>query len=177
MAAIWKDSFVEDSNLAFNIRQLRKALDDDARQPTFIETIPKRGYRFIAEVREIASENESNNGAAKAFVPRVEKIPADSTNFKKFLLPAAAVLIVGVIVTAFWYAQSKTGEMNVPILSAPFASEKLSTSGKVPLAILSPDGKNVIYISGKDTEKESVWFRELETSNNIEIIPPSDDFY
>ena len=57
MAAIWKDSFVEDSNLAFNIRQLRKALDDDARQPTFIETVPKRGYRFIAEVREMVEEN------------------------------------------------------------------------------------------------------------------------
>src|SRR5688572_24365677 len=44
MKKIWADSFVEGSNLAFNIRQLRKALDDDARQPIFIETIPKRGY-------------------------------------------------------------------------------------------------------------------------------------
>src|SRR5688500_8753204 len=108
MAAIWKDSFVEDSNLAFNIRQLRKALDDDARQPSFIETVPKRGYRFIAEVEEIAPENESNNGAAQTFLPPVEKYSDEksfsgSIKLKKYLLPATALFIVGIIVTGFWY--------------------------------------------------------------------------
>mgnify|MGYP003579688953 CR=1 FL=1 len=73
MAAIWKDSFVEDGNLAFNIRQLRKALDDDARQPKFIETVPKRGYRFIAEVEEIAGENALNNDTPQTISQATEK--------------------------------------------------------------------------------------------------------
>ncbi len=50
---IWADSFVEDGNLAVSATMLRKALADDANQPTFIETIPRRGYRFIAEVRRV----------------------------------------------------------------------------------------------------------------------------
>ena len=176
MAEIWKDSFVEDSNLAFNIRQLRKALDDDARQPTFIETVPKRGYRFIAEVREIVSETESNNGSAQMVSQPVENSSANSLKLKKMLLPAAAILIVGVVITVFWYTRSKTGEINAPILSAPFASEKLSTNGKVVHAVISPDGKNVVYTNGIES-KQSVWLRQLESGDNVELIPPSDDVY
>src|SRR4051812_44794477 len=55
---VWPDSFVEDSNLTFTIRQLRKALEDDARNPIFLETVPRRGYRFIAEIEEIRPEEK-----------------------------------------------------------------------------------------------------------------------
>ncbi len=51
MNKIWPDSFVEESSLAQYIFQLRKALGDDASEHRFIETIPKRGYRFIAPVQ------------------------------------------------------------------------------------------------------------------------------
>lgn len=51
MQRLWKDQFVEESNLTFNIGMIRKALGDDAADPKFIETVPKRGYRFIADVR------------------------------------------------------------------------------------------------------------------------------
>src|SRR5580765_307472 len=42
MHCLWPDSVVEESNLTFNIQQLRKALGDNARQPQFIETVPRR---------------------------------------------------------------------------------------------------------------------------------------
>src|SRR6185503_13191612 len=54
IAQVWPDSFVEGNNLAQNISTLRKVLD--AGGAKFIETIPKRGYRFLAEVREIREE-------------------------------------------------------------------------------------------------------------------------
>ena len=56
MREIWQDRFVEESNLTFNIGMLRKALGDDAAKPTYVETVPRRGYRFIAEVQRV---NES----------------------------------------------------------------------------------------------------------------------
>jgi TolB-like protein/DNA-binding winged helix-turn-helix (wHTH) protein/Flp pilus assembly protein TadD len=52
MSRLWPDTFVEEANLTFNIQQLRKALGDDARHPQFIETVARRGYRFIAHVEE-----------------------------------------------------------------------------------------------------------------------------
>ena len=49
---IWPDSFVEDNNLAQNISTLRKALGQSPGGQDYIQTVPKRGYRFVAEVRE-----------------------------------------------------------------------------------------------------------------------------
>jgi len=56
--ALWSDgTTVEfDQSLNFCIRQIRAALGEDAREPKFIETLPKRGYRFIAPVTRIAVE-------------------------------------------------------------------------------------------------------------------------
>ena len=48
MQRLWPDSFVEEANLHVNISQLRKALGDDENGEHFIETVPKRGYRFAA---------------------------------------------------------------------------------------------------------------------------------
>jgi DNA-binding winged helix-turn-helix (wHTH) protein/TolB-like protein len=56
IAHLWPDSFVEESNLAQNVSTLRRALNESSGEPQFIETVPKRGYRFIAEVREIWQE-------------------------------------------------------------------------------------------------------------------------
>ena len=52
MTRLWPDTFVEESNLTYTIVQLRKTLGDDARHPRYIETIPRRGYRFMVEVEE-----------------------------------------------------------------------------------------------------------------------------
>lgn len=58
MERLWADSFVEDANLAFTVSLLRKTLGDDTQHPRYIETVPRRGYRFIADVRA-ANENGS----------------------------------------------------------------------------------------------------------------------
>jgi DNA-binding winged helix-turn-helix (wHTH) protein/pimeloyl-ACP methyl ester carboxylesterase len=52
MRKVWPDSFVEENNLAQNISALRKALGEEAGGQKYIETVPKRGYRFAADVRE-----------------------------------------------------------------------------------------------------------------------------
>ncbi|HVN82347.1 MAG TPA: AAA family ATPase [Terriglobia bacterium] len=49
--AIWPDAIVEENNLAHNISILRKALGETEGQEKFVETIPRKGYRFLAEVR------------------------------------------------------------------------------------------------------------------------------
>src|SRR5262249_59110395 len=53
---VWPDTFVEEANLASNISQLRKALGDGENGRRFIETMPKRGYRFIASVNKVEVE-------------------------------------------------------------------------------------------------------------------------
>jgi Tol biopolymer transport system component/DNA-binding winged helix-turn-helix (wHTH) protein len=55
---VWPDTFVEEANLASNISQLRKALGDGENGQRFIETAPKRGYRFVANVKKVEDERE-----------------------------------------------------------------------------------------------------------------------
>src|SRR5262249_25555733 len=54
MGTLWPDTFVEEATLARCISDLRKVLGEGSRENKYIETVPKRGYRFIAEVRESA---------------------------------------------------------------------------------------------------------------------------
>ncbi len=53
---IWHDTIVEESNLNVIIHTLRKALGDDPTQSKYIETVSKRGYRFVADVRKVGDE-------------------------------------------------------------------------------------------------------------------------
>lgn len=52
MSRVWPDTIVEENNLTQNISALRKALGQNPEERTYIETIPRRGYRFVATVRE-----------------------------------------------------------------------------------------------------------------------------
>lgn len=56
MKQIWPETFVEEANLAHNISLLRRALGDGLVEQQYIQTVPKRGYRFIADVREVDDE-------------------------------------------------------------------------------------------------------------------------
>jgi adenylate cyclase len=77
MARLWPDTFVEESNLTYSIVQLRKTLGDDARRPRYIETIPKRGYRFIADVEEVLSDMSIvSNELATIYAEQVEGVKA-----------------------------------------------------------------------------------------------------
>ena len=52
LETLWKDSFVEEANLNVNISALRRALGENPNEHRYIETVPRRGYRFVADVRE-----------------------------------------------------------------------------------------------------------------------------
>ena len=56
LQAVWPDTFVEEGNLTRNISILRKALARGDGRPQYIETVPKRGYRFVGDVRAPAGE-------------------------------------------------------------------------------------------------------------------------
>lgn len=106
MSEIWADSFVEEGNLSVNARRLRKALDDDASQPRFIETIPRRGYRFIADVWE--SFDERDETAPEAVVSEPEPDPRAA--WPKFYVPlaAACLLIGGSLIYYFSFTRTST---------------------------------------------------------------------
>lgn len=57
MKALWPDSFVEESNLTQQVSMIRRALGESASNPRYIVTVPSKGYRFIAEVKNRTDES------------------------------------------------------------------------------------------------------------------------
>lgn len=60
MRAIWPDTYVEEGNLAQNVSRLRKVLEGDEGGAPYIETLPGRGYRFVADVKEFGADGADN---------------------------------------------------------------------------------------------------------------------
>jgi DNA-binding winged helix-turn-helix (wHTH) protein len=73
---VWPNTFVEEANLSQNICYLRKALSDERAGPKYIETVTRRGYRFIASVRVVeAEENHLANAIHVNNRPVVAVLP------------------------------------------------------------------------------------------------------
>ncbi|CDM65449.1 tetratricopeptide repeat protein [Pyrinomonas methylaliphatogenes] len=72
MARVWSEAFVEEANLTVQISVLRKTLGDTAEAPRYIETVAKRGYRFIAEVK--VHRGEEADEAAQASVEALASV-------------------------------------------------------------------------------------------------------
>ena len=122
MRKVWPNTFVEEGNLTQNVSLLRKALGESASGPQFIETVPRRGYRFVAQVNhsdqppiEVVDAVDGMNGGRK-IEPAVEpaaEIKSDHRgivgsvwSFSKQRVPAvgftlAAVILVVAAITYF----------------------------------------------------------------------------
>jgi TolB-like protein/DNA-binding winged helix-turn-helix (wHTH) protein/Tfp pilus assembly protein PilF len=83
---LWPDSFVEEANLSVNMSALRRALDEGPNEHQYVETVPRRGYRFVAGVRD------RWDGGAELFSPERNEAAgpiADQKQQTSPLLPAA----------------------------------------------------------------------------------------
>ena len=69
MKLVWPDSFVEEGNLSHHVFTVRKALGDEKGAAKYIETVPRRGYRFIADVRSVAENAGGQAPGIHAAVP------------------------------------------------------------------------------------------------------------
>src|SRR6266478_2683363 len=89
MKRVWPNTFVEEGNLTQNVSLLRKALGESANGPQFIETVPRRGYRFIAT---IAQGSNDGSGAQKSVTPGDFSSALSPANVQAVEVPPHAVL-------------------------------------------------------------------------------------
>ena len=96
-AALWGDGTYVDAEAGLNTAaaKLREALGDNAEQPKFIETIPKRGYRFIGTIEPATSG--AAPVAAAAAASRVRRSP------NRFLLVAFGAVLMLIATLLFWF--------------------------------------------------------------------------
>jgi Tol biopolymer transport system component/DNA-binding winged helix-turn-helix (wHTH) protein len=183
---VWQDAFVEETNLTKNISILRKILSEGDAERSFIETVPKRGYRFVAPVRRSGSEHtehESKSVASETTqvdlarpTSSAEYIFSQIKNHRYVLasvLGIAAVVIVGVGFGLYKLAfQKKTG-----ISLASTQITRLTSSGNAIKAAISADGKWLVYVES-DGEHQSLWLKQVAVpGSNTQIMAPANVAY
>src|ERR1700684_899158 len=93
---LWPDTFVDvDHNLNTAINKIREVLGDSAESPRFVETLPRRGYRFIAPVGGGVPSSGQLAEALPAAPPKTSRRPLAAT--------AAVMTVVGLAVGALWF--------------------------------------------------------------------------
>lgn len=94
--AVWKDVVVGPNSVYQSIAQLRRALGDDKREPQYIETIPRKGYRLIARVSPIAEPGSAPAAPDGATGPRAGKrIRASSRGWRIALV--GSLVLAGIV--------------------------------------------------------------------------------
>jgi DNA-binding winged helix-turn-helix (wHTH) protein/TolB-like protein/Flp pilus assembly protein TadD len=106
LATVWGGAFVEEGALSQAIHSLRKALGDDARQPRYVQTIPKRGFRLLAPVERESDPVEAVVEVSPGPPAQSLAVPgspvASRSRRRAGLLQAAAVMVLALAVWIAW---------------------------------------------------------------------------
>ena len=132
---LWPDTFVDvDHNLNTAINKIREVLGDSAESPRFVETLPRRGYRFVAPV----------DGATPPSAEPVEKLPSASPGDRRrplyYGLGLAGAVIVMVSVMVLWKTAFRTQ-------AAPKVQSfiKLTHDGQPKFGPMATDGSRIYF--------------------------------
>jgi len=132
--SVWPDTFVTDDVLTRSISELRKVFGDDAKEPRFIQTIPRSGYRLVAPI------SYDELGTGRKDVPA----PVDSNRRKRFFWAAGivggALLLAVATLYWFWYGKGPDAPQ-LSLTAVPLTTDP----GHEGMPSLSPDGSQVAF--------------------------------
>lgn len=179
---VWTDTFVEDNALSFNISQLRKALAGYDRQTVFVETIPKRGFRFSADVAEIQPDSENEIVYEKYQTQEliIEEIisensvaPSSSNSSKtssKIYIPIAIVSSALIIFGFFYLQGQKKDESRLfdALKSVKLTSWKSTRSNEYGDYRSSHNGNMIAYSSTKEGNA-GIFIKQISGGEEIRI--------
>ena len=148
---IWgKDTFVDfEQSLNKAVNRLREALNDEAGQPRYVETVPRRGYRFIAPVVGPIPIEPPGHTSLLSSVSGAEPTVASYHSRRVLILAAASVLfVIGVTAFVLWKRlENPTSVETRHMTSAAYCCPRLSRDGKL-LAYVSGAGSGMMHIWG-----------------------------
>ena len=190
-SSLWPDgTYVEfDEGLNTAVKKLRYALGDTADNPTFVETIPRRGYRFIAPVtgevsgarsaiseapalpqhRDDSQGESGENSLAPTAGGITESSPRDPIARRTWRSPVVALFALIVIAGFTGYVLRRWAQNENRANFEHLRFTKLTSSGKAEDAVISPDGKYIAF-SQRDRKGVGLWLRQVSSGSDVQIV-------
>jgi len=173
---LWPDNTVVEFDHSINtaVKRLRDVLRDSADKPRYIETVARRGYRFIGEVDTTTHHATLAEPVAappnELTITRAEPTPQRSQIYRRPLIP---VLLLATIILVVWAGVEYTRRRGQPVaaplqplmrLDLDLGDETQPGSELGARAILSPDGRRLVYVS-----RSKLFNRALDQPNATEL--------
>src|SRR5215831_18356605 len=158
---LWSDSTFVDFEHAinFSINQIRRALADNAEEPRYVETLTKRGYRFVGSVEHPLPSNRMDTLPEVALVNDARAV--ETAKRRKFRLVASSVLLL-MSIAATGYGIYSVFIVRRAAAFENFKITRVTNAGSAIAAAISPDAKYLVIIVD-DKGKQSLWLRNVST--------------
>src|SRR5262249_17751858 len=184
---VWPDTVVEENNLARSISALRKALDEQPNEHRYILTVPGRGYRFIADVREIEQGSENLVATAASSIDyeewttRQNAVSATTPSARPMalrigrrsgLLLMLGICVIGITVVLFGlliHASSKVDQTPLPRKLWQLTFD----AGLQSEPTWPPDGRMIAYRSDRSGNFD-IWVQPVGEGNPIRVTSSPD---
>ena len=147
---VWHGRYVSDNTVSKLVTKLRKALQDDARNPQFIVTVPKRGYRLIATAQPV---EENTTPCAQ---------PTASPSRRAKTGPLLLFITLVIIFAITWFSQESPSKV--------FVSAKAVTSdqGSEYFPSFASDGVRFAYMN-HDGHRYRLWVKNKDSGEKVEV--------
>ena len=153
--SVWPDTFVEEGNLNYNMSQLRKILGEREPGIPYVQTMPKVGYRFVAEIQQIGPEAEREAAATAKISPPEPRLPRMRRRVMVGILAAAMAALLTAGAWWLWNSNSKRAS------TRPNLRQLTYDAGMTDSPALSPDAKLVAYKSDREEPGRSdIWVQQ-----------------
>jgi Tol biopolymer transport system component/DNA-binding winged helix-turn-helix (wHTH) protein len=168
---VWPDVIVEESTLSSNIALIRKVLGEGSDGKRFIETAPKRGYRFVAEVRlaEPASRHELTPGKPDQTANETPAVVSSASTHlaRRWVLPSILVTLGLLAGSVAWFAVShRSPETPAPPTIVPFTT----LPGAESLPSFSPDGNQIAFVwNGEKGDNEDIYVKLFDAERPLRL--------
>jgi eukaryotic-like serine/threonine-protein kinase len=180
MQAVWPDTTVEESNLTYHVFAIRKALGENGDSGAYIETVPKRGYRFVAAVRRV-------EGDADGAPPPTTEVSAEPSG-ERSVAPRrrssvrSGIALAGVAALGALLSLGLGHLRSRPVAAAALRFQepvtgRLAESG---MFSVSPDGRRLVFATEGPDGILRLWMRTLSVLQPVPlpgtevftIVPP-----
>jgi DNA-binding winged helix-turn-helix (wHTH) protein len=171
LKAVWPDTFVEEATLAQNISTLRRALGDTSETPTYIATVPRRGYRFLGPVTRAAERDVPAESVNLSVAPPVSSLAISRTG-ERFWMATAFALAVALATMGLWAVRRVSpSETEVVFTIPPPDGTTFSNSGA--FMTVSPDGRFIAFLASSRGGSDKLWVRPID-SRDARVLAGTD---